>query len=716
MLANARPAGKIALAHPWGIHCLQGKVRSGCAGTQGVGREEVTEMFTTPYFRAAWPGSLRYFALFVLVCLSRASLALPDDLSAPARVDLYGDPLPAGAISRLGTLRFRLPGIATTATFSPDGKLLAVGGWFKGVVGMDVANGKTVSRLGAGSVAGADRIAFSADGRIAAFSGVDFVMHVWDIRNGTEILKFSVLGSAEPGHAFGAQRGWPLAVSATGRYLMCVCPDGVLRVWRLEPGNVDSVYEERIRTDHARQYATALFTRDELSLIVASGSDSAIRLVDIKSGREVRRFAGHIGTIAGIALSPNGEALASVGEDRSLREWKIAEATVLWKVETPYGNDHASLVGFTADGTRIFTAVGEEAAKYDFWNPANGKPAGSFEFKVSHRVCAVSPDLTAAIPATSMSQPSITILNTVPSKAGELFNGHNKGIERVTFSPDSRYVASEGWDGVRVWEPTTGKQLWSVPYRARCAFSRDGKAIYLGTDEISVRDPQVGTVQRRFRVVEDFDAVNDMAVSAEGAKVVVGLGGRLGVFELAGGKKLWRWAIDTSGERGLWVGYPSRGHSVIAASLGSPGRIDLYDEDNGKRVGGISSDPLLCVRLSHDGKAIFATSVGANLSWSYPELRPVLNVSNLSGRTEGAATISDDCKITAACSQSGEIVFHKLETGERIGALPDAVGPGVSAIAISPDNAMLAAAYADTSIIVWAVPEAVRNAAKPATR
>src|SRR5438034_11615896 len=43
----------------------------------------------------------------------------------PVRVDRFGDPLPEGAVMRLGTIRFRVPGLAGVG-FRPSGELVAI--------------------------------------------------------------------------------------------------------------------------------------------------------------------------------------------------------------------------------------------------------------------------------------------------------------------------------------------------------------------------------------------------------------------------------------------------------------------------------------------------------------------------------------------------------------------------------------------------------------
>jgi WD40 repeat protein len=62
-------------------------------------------------------------------------------------LDHYGDPLPPGAVARLGTVRFRHQESAWRLAFSPDGKALAC----NSNVVWDAATGKPLYRLGESS-------------------------------------------------------------------------------------------------------------------------------------------------------------------------------------------------------------------------------------------------------------------------------------------------------------------------------------------------------------------------------------------------------------------------------------------------------------------------------------------------------------------------------------------------------------------------------------
>ena len=106
---------------------------------------------------------------------------------ASARVDRYGDPLPKGAVARMGTTRMWHGEETSDAwnsrplVFSPDGKTVAAQCQRHSVCWWDVATGKVVRRLkDVGRL-----VALSRDGRtLATLSPDEQAVRVWEAATG----------------------------------------------------------------------------------------------------------------------------------------------------------------------------------------------------------------------------------------------------------------------------------------------------------------------------------------------------------------------------------------------------------------------------------------------------------------------------------------------------------------------------------------------------
>jgi WD40 repeat protein len=122
--------------------------------------------------------------IFVLL-LTIAAIAAE---TKPERTDCYGDPLPAGAIARMRTIRLRQYQI-TKVAFSPNGELLASSGWDGMVRVWDAATGKEIH------VFATDQgyhgcFAFAPDGKLLVAGGSDRTIRFWSLATGKQVRAF----------------------------------------------------------------------------------------------------------------------------------------------------------------------------------------------------------------------------------------------------------------------------------------------------------------------------------------------------------------------------------------------------------------------------------------------------------------------------------------------------------------------------------------------
>ena len=95
--------------------------------------------------------------------------------------------------------------------------------------------------------------------------------------------------------------------------------DGTVRLWDLESGK-----EIRRFRGHTADVGCVAFTADGRRAL-SGGADRTIRLWDVASGRELWCFQGHTDIVFSIALAPDGRHFLSSSKDGSARLWRFPQ-------------------------------------------------------------------------------------------------------------------------------------------------------------------------------------------------------------------------------------------------------------------------------------------------------------------------------------------------------------------------------------------------------
>jgi len=135
------------------------------------------------------------------------------------------DPLPAGAVGRLGSAKFRGGGQVILLAFAPSGQLLASGNNYGVVSVWETATGREVRQF-KGRPWGNNWFAFANQGKSLALMGEDMTIQTWDLATGKMLRHFA-------GPPNGVSN---LAFAPNGEIVCLVGDDMSVRVWELATG------------------------------------------------------------------------------------------------------------------------------------------------------------------------------------------------------------------------------------------------------------------------------------------------------------------------------------------------------------------------------------------------------------------------------------------------------------------------------------------------
>jgi WD40 repeat protein len=260
-------------------------------------------------------------------------------------------------------------------------------------------------------------------------------------------------------------------------------PDYAVRLWDMASGR-----ELRRFEGHGSSVTGLAFSPDGSLLASAGSHDQTVRIWGVATGKELHCLRGHNGRANRLAFLPDGRYVVSGGHDRLLRVWDVNTGKQVRKFEGHEGPVQG--IAVSPDGRLI--ASGGEDRTARVWEVKTGKELRQFPGHTQnvHSV-AFSPDGSRLLSTDSDSN-NLRLWDVENSKELRRFVGHTGSVGFVVFTPDGRWaLSSSGDEMIRLWDVETGKELHRftghTSHTTELAVSPDGRYILSGSNDKTVR-------------------------------------------------------------------------------------------------------------------------------------------------------------------------------------------------------------------------------------
>ena len=524
-----------------------------------------------------------------------------------------------------------------------------------------------------------------ADTNLCATVGDDGVIKQWDLstKAATPIFTNAPISDDVASSLTYSPNGKILA-SAGGRILQILNVETKTQLWTRKLSN---------------PFVAVAFTLDGQTFVSGGGDGGTAMLWDSQTGIQLASFPlEHTAWINRIAFSPDGQTLATVGNDSKLILWDFFRRQP--KAILTGHRAQIRAVAFSSNGQFVATGGADHTVRvWDADNPRlirilRGHHGNATSVAFTARGALVSASVDGSI--------KIWDLNA-PTRTNEL-KGHQSWLSGVAFSPDGKNLASADYHrfSISVWDVASQRRIaeltnHTAPIFGTPVFSDDGTILSAGSADRTIRLWDMKTLQPMGLPLTNDFWVQSVAFAPD-KMVMAAAGGGLSFWATATGEKLN--LLNETNNRIYSVAISLAGVHLATGDL--DGAVTLWDLKDRRLLARFKEHDQIvpCVTFSRDGALL--ASVGGDESivlYRVSELRSIARFTGHVGALWWAAFTPDN-KTLASAGSDGTVKFWHLATGESALTLKAHLGP-TTGLAFAPDGNLMATCGADARIWLW---------------